>query len=115
MSPAAPTSTVAVRAAIAGLCAGAAALGTGELAAGLIGQDSSPVLAVGAAAIDLSPRATTEFAISTFGSNDKLALLLGLLLVIAACAAALGVLAARRRGWASRDWSGWESSASLPP
>ncbi|MGI8694677.1 MAG: molybdopterin-dependent oxidoreductase [Geodermatophilaceae bacterium] len=98
MSPAAPTSTGAVRAAIAGLCAGAAALGTGELAAGLIGKDSSPVLAVGAAAIDLSPRATTEFAISTFGSNDKLALLLGLLLVIAACAAALGVLAARRRG-----------------
>ncbi|MGI8530859.1 MAG: molybdopterin-dependent oxidoreductase [Geodermatophilaceae bacterium] len=86
-----------VRAAITGVAAAGVALGAGELAAGLIDPGSSPVLAVGAAAVDLSPRATTEFAISTFGSNDKLALLIGLLVVLGLAAAALGRLAARRR------------------
>ncbi|MBA2416431.1 MAG: molybdopterin-dependent oxidoreductase [Geodermatophilaceae bacterium] len=94
----AATPSGGVRAAIGGVSAAGVALGVGELAAGLIGPESSPVLAVGAAAVDVSPRATTEFAISTFGSNDKLALLIGMLLVLAVAAALLGVLAVRRLG-----------------
>lgn len=98
MSPAFTSPRGGVRAAIAGLSAVGVGLGAGELVAGLIGPESSPVLAVGAAAIDLSPRSTTEFAISTFGNNDKPALLIGLLVVLAAAAAGLGLLAVRHRG-----------------
>src|ERR1700723_4613141 len=71
-------------------------MGVGQLAAGLTVAQSSPVLAVGQAAIDLTPPPVKEFAISTFGANDKNALLLGILVVLAAFAAVVGILAVRR-------------------
>lgn len=89
-----------VRAALGGIIAVGVALGVGELAAGLTGPETSPALAVADAAVDASPRATTEFAISAFGANDKLALLIGLLLLLGVAGAGLGVLAVRRRGMA---------------
>ena len=71
-------------------------MGVGQLAAGLTVAQSSPVLAVGQAAIDLTPPPVKDFAISTFGANDKNALLLGILVVLAAFAAVIGILAVRR-------------------
>src|SRR5262249_60933665 len=56
----------------------AVALGAGQLVAGITGPQGSPVVAVGSAAIDLAPPAVKNFAISTFGSNDKTALVTGI-------------------------------------
>jgi len=71
-------------------------MGVGQLAAGLTVAQSSPVLAVGQAAIDLTPLPVKDFAISTFGANDKTALLVGILVILAAFAAVIGILAVRR-------------------
>lgn len=83
-------------AALAGLVSGAVALGVAQLVAGFIKPETSPVVAVGDSAIDLTPAPVKEFAINTFGSYDKTALLGGMLVVIALIAAGLGVLARRR-------------------
>ena len=82
--------------AVAGLLAGAVAMGVGQLAAGLTVAQSSPVLAVGQAAIDLTPPPVKDFAISTFGVDDKNALVIGILVILAAFAAVIGILAVRR-------------------
>jgi DMSO/TMAO reductase YedYZ molybdopterin-dependent catalytic subunit len=82
--------------ALAGVLAGAVAVGAAQFASGLGVPQSSPVLAVGQAAIDLAPPQVKEFAISAFGSNDKTALLGGILVILALYAAAVGILAVRR-------------------
>jgi len=56
----------------------------------------SPVVAVGGASIDLTPPPLKDFAISTFGSNDKTALVTGILVLLAVFAAVIGVAAVRR-------------------
>ncbi len=84
------------RGAVAGILAGAAAIGVAQLAAGLTGPVGSPVVDVGQAAIDLSPPAVKDFAISTFGPHDKVVLVAGILVVLAAFAAVVGVMAMRR-------------------
>ena len=86
-----------VRAAI-GLLAVAAALAVGHLLAAITGPNSSPYLAVGNTAIDLTPEPVKAFAIQQFGTADKIALLVGMALVIAALAVAGGLLS-RRRPW----------------
>jgi DMSO/TMAO reductase YedYZ molybdopterin-dependent catalytic subunit len=83
------------RGAAAGLLACAAALGAAELLAGLVGGQSSPLVAVGGAAIDATPEWLKEFAIRSFGERDKLALLAGITAVLAGFAVAVGLLAAR--------------------
>ncbi len=82
--------------AVAGVLAGAVAIGAAQLAAGLTVPQSSPVLAVGQAAIDLTPPPVKDFAISAFGADDKTVLLGGILVVLALYAAVVGVLAVRR-------------------
>ncbi|MCL2584705.1 MAG: molybdopterin-binding oxidoreductase, partial [Streptosporangiales bacterium] len=86
----------ASRGGLAGLLAAAAALGVAELAAGITGPLSSPVLAVGAVAIDLTPVPVKDFAIAHFGSSDKAALETGILVLLAVYAMLIGVLALRR-------------------
>ena len=54
------------------------------------------MLAVGQAAIDLTPPPVKDFAISTFGAHDKTVLLGGILVVLALYAAVVGMLAVRR-------------------
>src|SRR6478735_6100467 len=83
--------------ALAGLLAAAVALGAGELVAGLVGPASSPVVAVGNAAITLVPESMKEFAIRTFGERDKLALVAGVLAVVALYAVVVGLVALRHR------------------
>jgi DMSO/TMAO reductase YedYZ molybdopterin-dependent catalytic subunit len=82
--------------AVAGVLAAAVAVGVAQLAAGLTVPQSSPVLAVGQAAIDLTPPPVKDFAISAFGTNDKTVLLGGILVVLALYAAVVGILAVRR-------------------
>jgi DMSO/TMAO reductase YedYZ molybdopterin-dependent catalytic subunit len=86
----------ALAGAAAGVLAAAVAMGVAQLAAGLGAAQSSPVLAVGQAAIDLTPLPVKDFAISTFGVDDKNALLVGILVILAAFAAVIGILAVRR-------------------
>jgi DMSO/TMAO reductase YedYZ molybdopterin-dependent catalytic subunit len=83
--------------ALAGLLAAAVALGAAELVAGLVGAASSPVIAVGDAAITLTPESVKHVAITTFGENDKVALVVGMLAVIAVYAVLVGLLALRNR------------------
>jgi DMSO/TMAO reductase YedYZ molybdopterin-dependent catalytic subunit len=82
--------------AVAGVLAAAVAVGSAQFASGLGVPQSSPVLAVGQAAIDLAPPQVKDFAISTFGTNDKRALLGGILVILALYAALVGMVAVRR-------------------
>ncbi|MEU2615937.1 molybdopterin-dependent oxidoreductase [Micromonospora sp. NPDC007271] len=83
-------------AALAGITAAAVAVGAAEPVAVLTGPRSAPLIAVGGLVVDLVPEPLKQFAIALFGTYDKVALLVGTALLLAACAALLGVLAARR-------------------
>ena len=91
-----PRAPHALAGAVAGVLAAAVAIGAAQLAAGLTVPQSSPVLAVGQAAIDLTPPPVKDFAISAFGADDKTVLLGGILVVLALYAAVVGILAVRR-------------------
>jgi DMSO/TMAO reductase YedYZ molybdopterin-dependent catalytic subunit len=82
--------------AIAGVLAAATALGVGQFVAGLTGANGSPVVAVGQLQIDFTPPWLKNFAINEFGSDDKLVLVSGILVVLGIFAAIIGVLATRR-------------------
>ena len=88
--------------ALAGVIAGALTLGVAELLAGLmtwlgaIGGTGSPVVAVGGAFVDRTPAWLKNFAVSTFGTHDKLALFFGMAVVLTALCAALGAVGATR-------------------
>lgn len=89
----------AVRAATTGLIAVLVALGVGHLVAGLLLLPAaSPFLAVGNAFIDRTPAPLKDFAISTFGTNDKPALLVGMAVVLVLAGLLIG-LASRRTVW----------------
>ncbi|MFB7653168.1 MULTISPECIES: molybdopterin-dependent oxidoreductase [unclassified Streptomyces] len=83
--------------ALSGLLAGGAALAVAELVAVAVRPQAGPVVAVGGAAIDRTPAAVKDWAIRSFGTNDKLVLQLGILAVLTLFALALGVLALRHR------------------
>jgi DMSO/TMAO reductase YedYZ molybdopterin-dependent catalytic subunit len=82
--------------ALAGLASGAAGLGVAELIAGLIKGAPSLVTAVGTMIIALQPAGAKELMVNLFGTNDKLALNVAVLVVALLVAALTGVLAARR-------------------
>lgn len=79
-----------------GLLTGAVAVGVAHLAAGVVAGASSPVVAVGSGAIDAAPAWLKEFAIRTFGSNDKRALLIGIGAVLTIVAIVVGIASIRR-------------------
>lgn len=81
--------------ALIGLVSGAVAVGVSLLVAGLVKPAAFPVVAVGNAVVDLTPAPLKEWAIRTFGESDKTVLLAGILLILAAVAAALGRAAVR--------------------
>ena len=85
-------------AALAGLAAGAAALGVSELAAGLVAGVAGPVIAIGDAIIALQPPGAKQFVVDLVGEADKLLLTLVVTAVALGVAAGLGVLARDRPG-----------------
>src|SRR6476661_3779833 len=113
---------------VAGLVAGAAALGAGELVGGLREDWQSPVVGVAEAVIERVPRSVKDFAVERFGTNDKLALIVGILVASVIFAAVLGLVARRRPlaaaagfvvfaaigMWASQQPVGAPTSAVLP-
>ncbi|MFD5624547.1 molybdopterin-binding oxidoreductase, partial [Streptomyces yangpuensis] len=82
--------------AVCGVVAAFAGLAVAELVTAAVRPESSPVTAVGAAAVDLTPVAVREWAIGLFGTADKAVLTLGIVVVLAAVAAGAGLLAVRR-------------------
>jgi DMSO/TMAO reductase YedYZ molybdopterin-dependent catalytic subunit len=82
--------------ALSGVLAAAVAIGIAQLLAGLSVPQASPVLAVGQAAIDLTPLPVKDWATSTFGTNDKNALLTGVFVVLFLYAMLIGAVAVRR-------------------
>ena len=81
---------------ITGLITALVALGVGQLVAGISSPQAAPVVAVGDAAIDLTPPPLKNFAISEFGSHDKTVLVAGILVLLLLFATAIGVAAMRR-------------------
>lgn len=82
-----------------GLASAILALGVAELTASMRRSWRSPVLDVGDRVIDRVPPSIKDLAISWFGANDKVALLIGVGTLIALYAMALGVAALR---WSPR-------------
>ncbi|SNR36333.1 DMSO/TMAO reductase YedYZ, molybdopterin-dependent catalytic subunit [Blastococcus mobilis] len=96
-SPARSSAGRRALAALAGLLAAAVALGVAELIAGVVGAASSPVIAVGDTVITLTPEPVKAFAIRTFGENDKIALVVGTVVITAVCALLVGLVGLRNR------------------
>ncbi|MDE0188078.1 MAG: molybdopterin-dependent oxidoreductase [bacterium] len=87
---------------IAGAVAAALALAVGELIAGVSPASVSLTEAVGGLAIDYVPPPVKDFAIAVFGIHDKLALIIGMVVVTVVLGALVGKRAARR--WSVAVW-----------
>jgi DMSO/TMAO reductase YedYZ molybdopterin-dependent catalytic subunit len=85
-------------AALGGVVAAAVVLAVAELVGAFFTARATPVIALGSTFIDFTPSWLKDFAIATFGTNDKAALFVGMGLTIAVLACVLGVVAYRR--WA---------------
>jgi DMSO/TMAO reductase YedYZ molybdopterin-dependent catalytic subunit len=81
-----------------GVLAAIGGIASAHLVAGLTNPAASPVLAVGAVVIDLTPTPVKEYAVAQFGTADKPILLASVTLVTLIAAAVAGVLS-RRRVW----------------
>ena len=79
-----------------GILATLVGMAAGHLVAAFTDPAASPVLAVGSTVIDLTPTPMKEWAIRTFGDNDK-TVLVGSVMLGALLLAAVGGLLARRR------------------
>ena len=79
-----------------GILAGAVAIAIGELVGSFSSTWQSPVVGVATGIIDRVPRPVKDFGVEKFGTNDKLALVVGILFASVIFAAVLGVIARRR-------------------
>lgn len=107
------------RAAIAGGVAAGVALGMVELAAGVLPDVPSFVVAIGDAVIDWSPGWFVRFGVENLQANDKPGLLLGIVVVSLLIGVSLGLLARRRFGAAVAGFAvfgllGVAAAARLP-
>jgi len=78
-----------------GVASAAAAIGIGELVAVSTGARSAPLVAVGGVVVDTVPEPVKAFAISLFGTYDKVALQVGTVVLLAVFAALVGVAATK--------------------
>lgn len=85
-------------AALVGVLGMGAALAVGHLVAGALSSNASPFLAVGNTAIDLAPAPVMDFAVRTFGTHDKLVLIVGMGMMLLVFAVIAGLLS-RRVPW----------------
>lgn len=91
-----PDRRAAWRGALAGVVAAVVALGVAELIAALVRPEAAPLVAVGGSVIDAAPVWLKDFAIETFGTNDKPVLLGSIVVVLLLLALVAGALAVRR-------------------
>jgi DMSO/TMAO reductase YedYZ molybdopterin-dependent catalytic subunit len=90
-----PRRGTAIRPLIAGAVGALAAIGLSELVAGFLGGPSL-LAAIGELVIDNQPPGAKDFVVGLFGTNDKLALEIVIVIVAAVIGAGLGILAVRR-------------------
>jgi DMSO/TMAO reductase YedYZ molybdopterin-dependent catalytic subunit len=100
------------RDALSGSASAALALGMSEFAAGLLGL-TSLVDGLGNWVIDVVPKPIKDWAIATFGTNDKLVLLIGITLVTILLGAVVGILARSRFWIAMTAYIGFGAVAAL--
>ena len=86
-------------AAAGGAAAGILGAGAGELTAVIVAPGASPFAVIGSALIDLAPAWAKDTAIALFGTADKVALLIGIGLMLLVLTAVAGVAAAHRLWW----------------
>ncbi len=84
-------------AALAGALAAGLALAVGELVGAFIDSAPSLVVSVGDVVIDNTPLGIVRFSIEIFGTNDKPALLTGIVITSLVIGALLGILSVKRR------------------
>ncbi|MFI6581908.1 molybdopterin-dependent oxidoreductase [Embleya sp. NPDC050493] len=84
-------------AALSGLLSAGAALAVAELGAAFVRPEAGPLPAVGGAVIDRTPPAVKDWAVREFGTDDKLMLRAGILVILTLIALGLGVLSLRLR------------------
>ena len=82
----------ALRAGVAGIVAGAAGIASSELVAGIVPGAPSLLVSVGSVVIALQPPGAKDVMTSLFGTNDKTALNVAVVVVALAVAAAAGIL-----------------------
>jgi DMSO/TMAO reductase YedYZ molybdopterin-dependent catalytic subunit len=87
-----------LRPALAGVSAAVVGVGAAELVAAVIEPAASPFAVIGSGLIDLAPSWAKDTAIALFGTGDKVALLVGIAIVLAVIAALAGILELRRSG-----------------
>jgi len=81
---------------VAGAAAATAALAVGELVPAVLGSGPSLVTAVGSEFIDRYAAALKDLAVALFGTNDKAALVVGVVVTSVLLGGVLGLLARRR-------------------
>jgi DMSO/TMAO reductase YedYZ molybdopterin-dependent catalytic subunit len=81
---------------VAGVASAVVALGVGEILAAIVAPQATPLVAVGGVVVDRVPESGKELAIRLFGTNDKLALQVGTVVLLAGFAALIGAFAVDR-------------------
>ncbi|AIY02812.1 molybdopterin oxidoreductase [Arthrobacter sp. PAMC 25486] len=80
---------------LTGIIAAGSLFAVAELGSAFFGPAASPLTSVGSTFIDFTPAWLKNFAIATFGTNDKLVLLISMAVAAAVLAAVAGVVARR--------------------
>ncbi|MEV8368021.1 molybdopterin-dependent oxidoreductase [Microbacterium sp. NPDC064584] len=86
------TRTSPAAAAVAGIAAALFGAGVGEIVAVFVAPAASPVAVIGSALIDFAPAWAKETAIALFGTADKIALIVGISIVLVLVAAIAGLI-----------------------
>ena len=94
-------------AAVSGLVAGAFGMASAELLAGLVPGFPSPLIAVGSLIIALQPAGAKDLMIGLFGTSDKLALNVAIVLLALLAAMAVGMVARRNVAFAVVAFAGF--------
>lgn len=81
---------------LAGILAAGLVLGVAQLIGAFFTARATPIIALGSTFIDFTPAWLKDFAIATFGTNDKIALFVGMGATIAILAFILGNVAYRK-------------------
>ena len=80
---------------LAGFAAAAVLFSVAQFVSAFFATASAPMVAMGSVFIDLTPPWLKDFAIATFGTNDKLALFISIGMIAAIAAVLVGILASR--------------------